>query len=156
PHPHPSSICLQALQDYFDNTWTLTESLFASLQGEEAFMTLPAHGLRHPLIFYYGHPATLYVNKLRAAGIIHAPINAHFEALFETGVDEMNWDVVGDDNMMWPSVFDVQAYRRDVYNLVCEVIARAPEDAIANMTMDSPYWALPMSMEHERIHIETS
>lgn len=71
PHPHPSSICLQALQDYFDNTWTLTESLFASLQGEEAFMTLPAHGLRHPLIFYYGHPATLYVNKLRAAGIIH-------------------------------------------------------------------------------------
>lgn len=34
-------------------------------------MTLPAHGLRHPLIFYYGHPATLYVNKLRAAGIIH-------------------------------------------------------------------------------------
>ena len=61
---------LQAMQDYFDNTWTLTESLFSSLQGEEAFMTMPAHGLRHPLIFYYGHPASLYVNKLRAAGII--------------------------------------------------------------------------------------
>ena len=30
---------------------------------------------------------------------IQAPINAHFEALFETGVDEMNWDVVGDDNV---------------------------------------------------------
>ena len=58
--------------------------------------------------------------------------------------------------MMWPSVFDVHAYRRDVYNLVCEVIARAPADAISNMNMDSPYWALPMSMEHERIHIETS
>ena len=63
--------CWQALQDYFDNTWTLTESLFASLQGEGAFMTLPPHGLRHPLIFYYGHSAVLYVNKLRAAGIIH-------------------------------------------------------------------------------------
>ena len=34
-------------------------------------MTLPPHGLRHPLIFYYGHSAVLYVNKLRAAGIIH-------------------------------------------------------------------------------------
>lgn len=30
---------------------------------------------------------------------MQAPINAHFEALFETGVDEMNWDVVGDDNV---------------------------------------------------------
>lgn len=26
-------------------------------------------------------------------------MNAHFEALFETGVDEMNWDVVGNDNV---------------------------------------------------------
>lgn len=33
-------------------------------------MRQPAHGLRHPLIFYYGHPAALYVNKLRAAGIL--------------------------------------------------------------------------------------
>lgn len=60
----------QALQDYFDNTWVLTESLFAGLQGEEAFMCPPAHGLRHPMIFYYGHVAALYVNKLRAAGIV--------------------------------------------------------------------------------------
>lgn len=58
--------------------------------------------------------------------------------------------------MMWPSVFEVLSYRRDVYKLVCEVIARAPDEAIANITMDSPYWALPMAMEHERIHIETS
>ena len=60
----------QALQDYFDNTWVLTEILFAGLQGEEAFMVPPGHGLRHPLIFYYGHAAALYVNKLRAARII--------------------------------------------------------------------------------------
>ena len=58
--------------------------------------------------------------------------------------------------MVWPPVCDVLAYRRDVYNLVCEVIASAPNDAISNMTMDSPYWALPMAMEHERIHVETS
>lgn len=58
------------MQAYFDNTWMLTESLFAGLQGEEAFLRMPAHGLRHPLLFYYGHPATLYVNKLRAAGIL--------------------------------------------------------------------------------------
>lgn len=61
---------LQSLQDYFDNTWMLTESLFAGLQGEGAFMRAPLHGLRHPMVFYYGHTAALYVNKLRAAGIV--------------------------------------------------------------------------------------
>jgi hypothetical protein len=39
-------------------------------QGEEPFYRPPAHELRHPLIFYYGHPAVLYVNKLRVAGIL--------------------------------------------------------------------------------------
>lgn len=28
-----------------------------------------------------------------------APVNAYFEALLETGVDEMAWDDVGDDNV---------------------------------------------------------
>ncbi len=27
------------------------------------------------------------------------PVNAYFEALLETGVDEMAWDDVGDDNV---------------------------------------------------------
>lgn len=58
--------------------------------------------------------------------------------------------------MTWPSVWEVHAYRCQVYNLVCEVIASAPDHAIANIGMDSPYWALPMAFEHERIHIETS
>lgn len=44
----------ESLQMYFDNTWTLTEVLLSSLQGEEAFHASPYHDLRHPLIFYYG------------------------------------------------------------------------------------------------------
>ncbi|CAM9235555.1 unnamed protein product [Scytosiphon promiscuus] len=146
----------QSLQAYFDNTWMLTESLFAGLQGEEAFMRRPSHGLRHPLVFYYGHAAALYVNKLRAAGILQAPLNAYFEALLETGVDEMAWDDVGDDNMEWPTIAEVHAYRKEVYDLVSSVIQAAPDSAISNIDMGSPYWALPMAMEHERIHIETS
>eukprot|EP00903_Cladosiphon_okamuranus_P011249 g10612.t2 len=146
----------ESLQAYFDNSWMLTESLFAGLQGEEAFLRPPLHGLRHPMIFYYGHPAALYVNKLRAAGIVQAPVNAYFEALLETGVDEMAWDDVGDDKMEWPTVAEVHSYREEVYRLVTSVIQTAPDGAIASIDMSSPYWALPMSMEHERIHIETS
>jgi hypothetical protein len=61
------NIMRKQLQDYFDNTWTLTETLFGALQGEQAFHTKPRHNLRHPLIFYFGHPASVYVNKCRCA-----------------------------------------------------------------------------------------
>jgi len=67
---------------YFDNGWALTEVLFSALQGDEAFYRPPRHNLRHPLIFYYAHPASLYVNKLRVAGLAERPLNAYFESLF--------------------------------------------------------------------------
>lgn len=51
---------------------------------------------------------------------------------------------------------EVHAYRKDVYDLVSSVIQTAPDIAISDIDMSSPYWALPMAMEHERIHIETS
>lgn len=58
--------------------------------------------------------------------------------------------------MEWPTVAEVHAYREEVYRLVTSVIQTAPDAAISGIDMDSPYWALPMAMEHERIHVETS
>lgn len=43
-----------------------------------------------------------------------------------------------------------------MYKLVCDVIAAAPDEVFVDIDMKSPYWALPMAIEHERIHIETS
>lgn len=101
-----NSCTSEKLQEYFDNTWTLTEVLLSSLISEESFLIPPYHDLRHPLIFYYGHPAALYINKLRVAGLIDEPINPYYEAIFETGVDEMSWDDLSKNKMMWPSVAD--------------------------------------------------
>jgi hypothetical protein len=56
------------------------------------------------MIFYYGHPAALYVNKLRVAGLLSEPVNTEFEHIFETGVDEMAWDDLSKNDMMWPMV----------------------------------------------------
>jgi hypothetical protein len=68
----------------------LTEVLFSGLNGEEGFYRPPYHHMRHPLIFYYTHPAVVYVNKLRVAGILDKGVNEDYEAeLFEIGVDEM-------------------------------------------------------------------
>lgn len=63
---------------YFTNGWFLNEVLFSGLRGEEAFHIPPAHGRRHPMIFYYGHTACLFVNKLRVAGLVDGPIDARF------------------------------------------------------------------------------
>lgn len=92
PLPRLDAVTRQAAKDYFDNSWTLYETLFAGLNGEEYFYRPPVHGLRHPQIFYYGHTACLYVNKLRVSGVLDKPVNAYFESIFEVGVDEMLWD----------------------------------------------------------------
>jgi hypothetical protein len=128
------------------------------VKGEEAFFRPPYHHLRHPMIFYYGHPPVLYINKLRVAGLIEKPLNPYFEQLFETGVDEMRWDDMSKNEMLWPSIQEVHAYRQQVYRTVRGVIETHPDLASghAPITPQHPLWALFMGFEHERIHLETS
>ena len=146
----------QALLDYFDNTWKLTETLFSALVSEEAYFVRPYHKTRHPLIFYYVHPVTFYINKLLVAGLLDKPLNAHYEILFETGVDEMSWDDLHEGEQdIWPTVAEARDYRRQVYQTVHQLISLHP-DFDGPVTMDSPGWALVMCFEHERIHLETS
>lgn len=158
PLPHLGDCTRQQVLDYFDNSWTLTEILFSGLQGEEAFFRPPYHQLRHPMLFYYGHPPALYINKLRVAGLIGQPLNPYFERLFETGVDEMRWDDLSKNEMRWPGIQEVHAYRRQVYRIVRDVIETHPGLAPGHppITQDQPLWALFMGFEHERIHLETS
>jgi 5-histidylcysteine sulfoxide synthase/putative 4-mercaptohistidine N1-methyltranferase len=148
----------QEVLDYFDNTWTLTEVLFSSLSGEEAFYRPPYHGLRHPLVFYYLHPAALYINKLFVAGLVASPLDDYLERLFETGVDEMSWDDMSKNEIDWPALDELKAYRKKVYEIVVGVIRdhAGLADGHPPITQDSPLWALFMAFEHERIHLETS
>ena len=143
---------------YFNNTWLMTEILFSSLQGEEAFLRPPYHSTRHPLIFYYAHPAVLYVNKLRISGLYNESVNPYFEHLFEVGVDEMSWDDMSKNDMEWPNVEEVMEYRRQVYKIVRNIIETHPAFAESQLpfTPSKPAWALAMAFEHERIHLETS
>ena len=138
---------------YFHHSFDTYESLFGNLKNDEAFFQRPEK-LRHPLIFYYGHTATFLINKLVLAKQINDRINPDFEALFAIGVDEMSWDDLNDANYNWPEVSQVRDYRRQVRQLV--------SDLINSMTFsmpigwDSPMWTIIMGIEHERIHLETS
>ncbi|MFT4552739.1 MAG: 5-histidylcysteine sulfoxide synthase/putative 4-mercaptohistidine N1-methyltransferase [Chlamydiales bacterium] len=139
--------------EYFQNTWNLYETLFSSIKDDDSYYLIP-DPLRRPLLFYYGHAAVFYINKLLLGKTLSERINPHFESLFETGVDEMSWDDMNNDQIDWPTVMEVRAYRKQVYEKICETIKSIHFD----LPIDdkSPIWALLMCVEHDRIHLETS
>jgi hypothetical protein len=85
----------EQVRAYFHQTADLYESLFKALKSDEAYYVKPIH-LRHPLIFYYGHTNTFFINKLILAGLITERVNPQFESMFAVGVDEMGWDDVNE------------------------------------------------------------
>ena len=143
----------EEIRRYFNATFTLDEQLYDTLVDDKAFY-LRSEPLRHPLIFYFGHPATFYVNKLIVAKIIDERINPRFESMFSIGVDEMSWDDLNEANYDWPTVAEVKDYRKAVRALVNDVICSLPLNVPIHW--DDPFWAVLMGIEHERIHIETS
>ncbi|MCE9687974.1 5-histidylcysteine sulfoxide synthase [Shewanella sp. AS16] len=143
----------QELKDYFNQTWELYESLFELINNDAAYY-LKAEPLRHPLIFYFGHTATFYINKLKLAKYIDERIDDNFESMFAIGVDEMSWDDLDANNYQWPSVAATRTYRSQVRALVNDVIEQMP--LTLPISQHSPAWVILMGIEHERIHLETS
>ncbi|PLX72999.1 MAG: SAM-dependent methyltransferase [Desulfuromonas sp.] len=141
------------VRDYFHKTYGVEEQLYETLARDEAFY-LRSEPLRHPLIFYLGHTAAFYVNKLVVAKIISERINPRFEAMFAIGVDEMSWDDLNEANYDWPAVAEVREYRALVRERIASVIEALPLTLPINW--DSPFWAIMMGIEHQRIHLETS
>ncbi len=143
----------RTLRDYFLQTFDRYESLFETLADDEAWTRKPI-ALRHPLIFYFGHTATFFINKLLLARLVNERLNPRFESLFAVGVDEMSWDDLNDAHYDWPTVAEVRDYRRQVRELVTAVIDHAP--LTLPVDWENPWWAIVMGIEHERIHLETS
>ena len=143
----------QELKDYFKQTWAEYESLFSLINDDSAYFLRP-EPLRHPLIFYFGHTATFYINKLLLGKFISTRINGKLEAICAVGVDEMSWDDLNSEHYDWPSVDEVRVYRAQVAEFIETLI-----DTMAlslPISQDSLAWIILMGCEHERIHIETS
>ena len=138
---------------YFNTTWELYERLFDTLVSDEAFYERP-QPLRHPLVFYFGHTATFFVNKLILAKLMESRINPRFESLFAIGVDEMSWDDLNEAHYDWPSIGDLRAYRDQVKAAVNGLIDTV--EFSMPIRWESPMWTIMMGIEHERIHLETS
>jgi len=141
------------IADYFNASWQRYDSLFETLVDDRAYYQKPI-SLRHPLIFYYGHTATFFINKLLLAGLIEQRVNPGFESMFAIGVDEMGWDDLDEANYDWPTVAAVKDYRAEVRALINTLIQCAPLTLPINW--QHPWWTIVMGIEHEHIHLETS
>ena len=137
----------------FHATFDRYERLFDVLQGEQAYTVKPI-SLRHPLIFYLGHTATFFINKLVLAGVLEQRVDPRLESMFAVGVDEMSWDDLDEAHYDWPSSAEVRAYRDRVRATVDRVLRELPISS--PIGWDSPWWVVLMGIEHERIHLETS
>lgn len=138
---------------YFHATYDIDERLYETLK-EDATFYLRADRLRHPLIFYFGHTATFFTNKLTIARVIDKRINPKYESMFAVGVDEMSWDDLDERHYDWPTRQEVKEYRDKVREMMDHLIRTLP--LTLPITWESPWWAIMMGIEHERIHLETS
>ena len=143
----------EAIRDYFHKTYDLFERLFDLLKSDEVYY-MKSEPTRHPMIFYFGHTAAFFVNKLILSKVIGERVNPEFESMFAIGVDEMAWDDLDGGNYRWPSVDEVRRYRDGVRSLVDGLITTLPLNL--PIREEDPFWIILMGIEHERIHIETS
>ena len=141
------------LRRYFHQTSELYDRLFTLIRDDASYYERH-EPLRHPLIFYFAHPAVFYVNKLIAGRSIPARLDPHLEAMMAVGVDEMSWDDLNAAHYDWPSVETVRRYRASVRELVDGFIQALPLEL--PIRWNSPAWVILMGIEHERIHLETS
>ncbi len=143
----------EELKKYFLKTYDIYEKLFEILKDDSVFYEQPEK-LRHPLIFYFGHTATFYINKLNIAGISDVRLDERMERIMAIGVDEMSWDDLNQNHYKWPSVDSVREYREKAKEFVLGIIDEL--EYKTPITWDNPLWIILMGIEHERIHLETS
>ena len=94
------------------------EKLFDALKTKALFIR--AEKLRHHLIFYFGHTAVFYVNKLISGSFLPVSerVDPHFESVFAIGVDEMTWDDTLTENYDWCGFLEDENKLEEYYNRV--------------------------------------
>ncbi len=137
----------------FHATCEIYDRLFALIRDDASYYERH-EPLRHPLIFYYAHPAVFYVNKLTAGRHLAERIDPQLESMMAVGVDEMSWDDLNAEHYDWPDVQAVRDYRAAQREVVDGFIRSMPLEF--PLDWNSPAWVVLMGIEHERIHLETS
>lgn len=152
---HPNlgkAVTRQQLVDWFRQGRSRSDSVFA-IPTPEAYYTRPI-SLRNPIVFYEGHLPAFAINTLIKLALQREGIDAHYERLFERGIDPDDVDAAKPPTDLWPSRDQVRNYGRRADEIL--------EDALLHATIDDG--AVPQRvnaeaafaiLEHEQMHQET-
>lgn len=146
---HPSAVACDrsAIARWYRRTRERTQRLF-EIPADEVRYDRPIP-LRNPIVFYEGHLPAFAVNTLLKLARRGKGIDAHFESLFERGIDPEDETAVRDPAELWPSREAVQRYSREADHLV--------ERALLDLDDTDPVQveAAVNIVEHELMHQET-
>ncbi|CAL6108908.1 5-histidylcysteine_sulfoxide synthase [Hexamita inflata] len=137
----------------FNDGWAIYERIYEQLPTDDSWYKKPIP-IRHPLIFYYGHTAAFFVNKLNISKFSDKRIDPKTERMVAIGVDEMSWDDLNEAHYDWPTVAKMHEFRQLCKALVLEFISTMPIKL--PITQEDPAWIILMGIEHQHIHLETS
>ncbi|QKW50835.1 SUMF1/EgtB/PvdO family nonheme iron enzyme [Streptomyces buecherae] len=144
----------ERLARYYTDTWDTYETLFRGVvDAPESFETR-VHPFRLPLVFYLGHTAAFYAQKLKLVGLMDEREESAYDQLLERGVSPEDPDEL-EGLTDWPDPGTVWSYRKRVRDTVLRAIEHVPLPA-ATMEPCSPLRALLMGIEHENLHLHTS
>ena len=98
------------IRDYFLKTWEIDDQNYTQLKSDEIFYHR-GDPLRHIILFYLGHTAAFYINKLVLTKLVAQRVNPAQESIFAIGVDEMSWDDLNNNHYDWPTVAETRQFR---------------------------------------------
>jgi formylglycine-generating enzyme required for sulfatase activity len=101
---------------------------------------------RHRIVFYLGHLEAFDWNLFGRALDMPA-FHPAFDRLFSFGIDPESGDLPTDQPADWPAESEVRDYNACVRHTLDAALARAPEDAPAEL--------LHVAIEHRLMHAET-
>lgn len=141
------------LADWYRRNRERSGRLFA-LIDDAAFYERPIP-LRHPFVFYEGHLPAFSFLTLNERALGEAPLDAHFEKLFERGIDPSSTSVAKQhERNDWPTREQVEAFGRACDERVLAAFANATLVDPENPRLVRGQSAYTI-LEHEPMHHET-
>ncbi len=148
----PNGITRQALIDWFRQGRARSREIFA-IPKAETYYERPI-SLRNPIVFYEGHLPAFAVNTLLKLALRQPPLDAHYEVLFERGIDPHSVEAAKPTSDQWPSREKVQAYgaeaERRIEHALCDAVIE--DDSVPQLRGAEAAIAI---LEHEQMHQET-
>ena len=152
---HPAlgnPVTREQLIEWFRDGRARSQKVFA-IPKPEAYYTRPID-LRNPIVFYEGHLPAFTVNTLVKLALQRGGIDAHYEKLFERGIDPDSVDAAKPPTDLWPTRECVQKYGAQADALVAEALQSEPIDdgEVPQRVNGEAAFAI---LEHEQMHQET-